>query len=90
MRWFDSTRGHQSFQPVSVARPPEYPLIVVRSSEDAKLQALIRMEVACRLALDSLPDLPQETEEALREHIEVLCRVAGHELRRLRPDSATP
>ena len=52
---------------------------------ESRLQALIKMEVACRLALESLPDLPRETEEALREPIEVLCKVAGRELERLRP-----
>jgi hypothetical protein len=41
------------------------------------------MEVACRLALESLPELPPETEEALRRPIEILCAVTGRELERL-------
>ena len=50
------------------------------------LEALIKMEVACRLALESLPRLPQETEDALRRHIETLCEVTERELTRLKPD----
>ena len=42
-------------------------------------------EVACRLALESLPRLPAETQEALREPIETLCEVSGRELERLKP-----
>jgi hypothetical protein len=47
------------------------------------MQALIKMEVACRLALESLPELPRETEEALRQPIEILCDITGRELERL-------
>jgi hypothetical protein len=43
------------------------------------------MEVACRLALESLPKLPNETEQALRHHIETLCEVTERELKRLKP-----
>jgi hypothetical protein len=53
--------------------------------DESRLEALIKMEVACRLALESLPDLPTETEEALREPIEALCKVTERELERLRP-----
>jgi hypothetical protein len=28
---------------------------------ERRLEALIKMEVACRLAVESLPELPQET-----------------------------
>jgi hypothetical protein len=52
---------------------------------EARLEALIKLEVACRLALESLPELPAETEEALREPIETLCEVTGRELERLKP-----
>ena len=58
-----------------------------RPSED-RLHALIKMEVACRLALESLPELPRETEDALREPIERLCNVTERELRRLQPGLA--
>ena len=53
--------------------------------DEIRLEALIKMEVACRLALESLPVLPPETEKALREPIETLCEVTGRELERLRP-----
>jgi hypothetical protein len=53
---------------------------------EARLEALIKLEVACRLALESLPKLPAETEEALREPIETLCDITGRELERLKPD----
>jgi hypothetical protein len=53
--------------------------------DETRLQALIKMEVACRLALESLPELPRETEDALREPIETLCKVTEGELERLRP-----
>jgi len=52
---------------------------------DEKVEALIKMEIACRLALESLPQLPRETEEALRGHIERLCDVTERELKRLQP-----
>jgi hypothetical protein len=53
--------------------------------DDSRLQALIKMEVACRLALESLPELPRETEEALREPIDTLCTITAREVERLRP-----
>jgi hypothetical protein len=60
------------------------PMAVERPSEN-RLQALIKLEVACRLALESLPELPPETEEALREPIQTLCDVTGRELENLQP-----
>ena len=57
------------------------------ASHDPKLEALIRMEVACRLALESLPDLPPETEKRLRVPIQTLCDVTQTELARLTPAS---
>jgi hypothetical protein len=56
--------------------------------DETRLQAVIKMEVACRLALESLPDLPRETEEALRAPIETLCKVTAAELERLQPGLA--
>jgi hypothetical protein len=52
---------------------------------ETRLHALIKLEVACRLALESLPELPSETEEALRGPIETLCEVTGRELESLQP-----
>ncbi len=60
------------------------PMAAERPSE-SRLQALIKLEVACRLALESLPELPPETEAALRESIQTLCEVTGRELERLQP-----
>jgi len=57
----------------------------VTTTFDEKIEALIKMEVACRLALESLPQLPRETEEALRGHIETLCEVTERELKHLQP-----
>lgn len=54
-------------------------------SRDTALEALIKMEVACRLALESLPRLPTPTEQALRGPIEQLCRVTARELQQLEP-----
>jgi hypothetical protein len=53
--------------------------------DEKTVEALIKMEVACRLALESLPKLPNATEEALRRHIETLCEVTERELKRLQP-----
>ena len=53
--------------------------------DESRLQALIKMEVACRLALESLPELPRETEEALRDPIDTLCKTTEREIERLRP-----
>ena len=37
-------------------------------------QALIRAYVACKLALESLPELPTETVEAVEEPLKEFCR----------------
>jgi hypothetical protein len=49
------------------------------------LDALLKLEVACQLALDSLPKLPSETGERLRAPIQTLCDVTRTELDRLQP-----
>jgi hypothetical protein len=53
--------------------------------DEKTVEALVKMEVACRLALESLTKLPSETEQALRGHIETLCEVTERELKRLQP-----
>lgn len=53
--------------------------------DESTVEALIKIEVACRLALESLPKLPDETERALRHHIESLCEMTERELNRLQP-----
>jgi hypothetical protein len=52
---------------------------------EKRLLALIKIEVACRLALESLPELPRETEQVLRAPIEKLCDLTGLALDRLQP-----
>jgi hypothetical protein len=51
--------------------------------DEGTIEAVITMEVACRLALESLRKLPDETERALRHHVETLCEVTERELKRL-------
>ena len=58
-------------------------------AEDPKYEPLIRMKVACDLALGSLQELPHETAEKLRDPIETLCTVAREELVRLDPSLAS-
>jgi hypothetical protein len=53
--------------------------------DESTVEALIKMEVACRLALESLAKLPNSTEQALRHHIERLCEVTERELKALQP-----
>ena len=60
-------------------------LVPANQYDESSVEALIKMEVACRLALESLPKLPNETEQALRHHIEALCEVTEGELKRLQP-----
>ena len=69
-------------------REEESPRIAAEGPHETKLQALIRMEVACQLALESLPELPPETGEKLREPIQALCTVTRDELVRIDPSLA--
>lgn len=55
-------------------------------TDEPHVQALIKLEVACRLALDALPQLPNETEQVLRDPVERLCEVTGAELDAIDPD----
>jgi hypothetical protein len=54
-------------------------------AEQKQIQALIRLEVACQVALEALPELPDDTEQALRDHVQSLCDVTGAELDRINP-----
>jgi hypothetical protein len=63
----------------------EWPSITTDPPIETRLEALIKLEVACRLALESLPKLPPETEDLLREPIQTLCEVTSRELERLKP-----
>ena len=55
-----------------------------QSYEESTTEAFIKMEVACRLALESLSNIPYESEEALREPVQTLCKVTERELKRLK------
>ena len=44
-----------------------------RSVSDAE-KALLRASVVCNVALDAIPDPPQETAEAVEEPIREVCR----------------
>ena len=57
---------------------------VEQSYDESTTEALIKMEVACRLALESLPKIPGESGEALREPVQTLCKVIERELKRLK------
>ncbi|HZC28486.1 MAG TPA: hypothetical protein VE269_02010 [Gaiellaceae bacterium] len=54
-------------------------------SDDPKVDALVRLQVACRLALEALAGLPEDTQGALREPVQELCTVTERELDALRP-----
>jgi adenylosuccinate lyase len=56
---------------------------VSAAGEEKKIEALIKLEVACRLALEALPHAPAEDE--LREPIQALCDLTERELDRIKP-----
>lgn len=72
-------------QKVSLRRKRLHPRIAANGSHEMNLDALIKLEVACQLALDSLAKLPPETGQRLRAPIETLCDVTRTELDRLQP-----
>jgi hypothetical protein len=49
------------------------------------VKALIQLEVACRIALDALPEIPAQTKQALRDPIKSLCEITERELDRIDP-----
>jgi len=55
---------------------------------DPKIEALVRLEAACQLAIDALPKLPTETAKRLRQPIQELCHITREELIRMNPDNA--
>ena len=58
---------------------------VDRAYDDQTLQALIKMEVACRIGLESLPQLPKESEDALRGPSKRCAATTEREVERLSP-----
>jgi hypothetical protein len=55
--------------------------------DDVAIQAIARAYVACRLAMDALPDLPEDLRQVVEPPVSSLCRIVGPELERLRPES---
>jgi hypothetical protein len=53
-------------QEVSFPKPPLAVSTGIAKPQERHIQALIRLEVACHVALDALPELPDETEQALK------------------------
>ena len=53
--------------------------------DETALQALVRAYVACRLAIDVLPQLPDDIRAAVEEPVAALCRIVGPELERVKP-----
>jgi hypothetical protein len=49
------------------------------------VEALVRLQLACQLALKALPGLPEETEQVLRMPVQTLCDVTTQELDRVNP-----
>jgi actin-like ATPase involved in cell morphogenesis len=56
---------------------------------DAAVQALMRAYVACRLAVDALPDLPEQVRSAVETPVTELCRTVEPALKRIDPDLVT-
>jgi hypothetical protein len=53
-----------------------------------KIEALVRLEAACQLAIEAMPQLPSETGKRLREPIRELCDITRQELIRIDPGLA--
>jgi hypothetical protein len=53
--------------------------------DDDAMQALVRAHVACRLALDALPDLPSDIQDVVEEPLRTFCEIIGPELERVNP-----
>jgi len=60
-----------------------YPRIV--DEDDAAIQALIRAYIACRLAIDALPDLPEDLRHEVFQPVKALCDTVGPALERRQP-----
>ncbi len=54
-------------------------------AREPEVQALIRAYVACRVAMDSLPDLPREVVLEVEEAVTRLCHTIGPVLERRYP-----
>jgi hypothetical protein len=54
---------------------------------DEAMNALIRAEAACRVALDALPHLPDDVREAISRPLNEFCDVVGPALERRERES---
>jgi hypothetical protein len=61
----------------------DHPLMPASAAE----HALIRAYIACNLARDALPELPQDTAAAVEDAVRTFCNVVGEELKRTHPDA---
>ena len=52
------------------------------AESDAVTDAVVRLAVACRLAREALPNLPEETRQVVSDPIDALCEVADAALTR--------
>jgi len=59
--------------------------VATQTRDEQVVEALIKLEVACRLALESMSRLPRDAETKLRGHVEALCDAVEDELRNRRP-----
>ena len=69
----------------SRGKPPRIAGGDAHETHDQHVEALTRLQLACQLALEALPGLPNETERVLRDHVQTLCEVSGKELDRINP-----
>ena len=60
-------------------------LRVMAQNDEAAVQALVRAYIACRLAIDALPDLPDDVRTTVEHPITVLCHTVGPALERVNP-----
>jgi hypothetical protein len=58
--------------------------------DDAAIQALIQAYVACRLAIDALPDLPDDLRRRVSDPVRAVCDTVGPALDQVRPGTLDP
>jgi hypothetical protein len=54
--------------------------------DEAAFEALVRAYIACRLAIDALPGLPDELREVVQDQVSAFCDTIGPELERVKPN----
>jgi hypothetical protein len=63
-------------------------LVISQVVVDDAMNALIRADAACRVALDALPHLPEDVREAVSEPLNQFCEIVGPALERRNPHAA--